>query len=674
MAPRKQPAAQKRKTRAIAATVNADPVPEASGNIADGTETVAVPELMPDVPAAVAAPSVLPVTPVHQIMPPYKAPLFPTRGNLSPGEHFSAISSGDSDLEGETVVDASAPKARAQSRLPVLVHYSPVKQRRAAQGISCKTDLEVWGMRDEDIIDAAVRSWTSDVYKHYNITMQRNYHDEAKTIPKSIDFIFMCKTHPQNHNGPRVRTREKSGMGTTALLKDVGNCEKKQGVVQMKKTSTIIPYTYERYRALVALQCACSARPINSVQDPDYRDEVEMLRPGTIAPSPSTVQHDLISIHTHLFLHVCDFLVNTPGKMHVVLDGWTSPLIWSYLGIVLICLQMFISFFFKQKKNKRSVRIEPDLGREESEVVLESGEEESNGDEAVEEEADLDAQAEREDVGQMVHDDEVIKSAHLYFKKAVIGLTTSSGHKLRSYQLSTRQWDLADELVPVLELFDEITKLFSQTGPPLVAEVIPAMFDLQDSLCAVVDDTPPERPAGTPDDLDSDAEESSKPTPHVIRIAAYGSVMMIDKYLTLFWDCDIYIISMVMCPDKKLSFFQDRPEFDQAFVDQVKKLVINTWTSLYSKLAKSESTAPNDKGKQAEKASQNKWKVSRNQPRKLAADHIESYLTDRLVSEDALAEAGGYLGYWDKALGARPSVARMGLDYVSAPGTSHLYE
>ncbi|KAF8798620.1 hypothetical protein BYT27DRAFT_7023108, partial [Phlegmacium glaucopus] len=52
---------------------------------------------------------------------------------------------------------------------PVLI--SPIKrrQRQAAPTINRLTDLEVWEMSDEEIVDAAQMSWRSEVYDHYDI-------------------------------------------------------------------------------------------------------------------------------------------------------------------------------------------------------------------------------------------------------------------------------------------------------------------------------------------------------------------------------------------------------------------------------------------------------------------------------------------------------------------------
>ena len=71
---------------------------------------------------------------------------------------------------------------------------------------------------------------------------------------------------------------------------------KKQGLDSCPKSDSAIPYSEANHRALIALHCAKSARPINMVMDEDYLAEVEMLHPGTVVPSPNTVQWNLIFI------------------------------------------------------------------------------------------------------------------------------------------------------------------------------------------------------------------------------------------------------------------------------------------------------------------------------------------------------------------------------------------
>jgi len=71
--------------------------------------------------------------------------------------------------------------------------------------------------------------------------------------------------------------------------------------------------------------------------------------------------------------------------------------------------KIFISFFFKKPKAKKSVQIE--CGDQIEEIILDARDEESGAeDDVVTEEVSLDAQASQGDEGQIAHDDEVVKS------------------------------------------------------------------------------------------------------------------------------------------------------------------------------------------------------------------------------------------------------------------------
>src|SRR4051794_3182393 len=66
-------------------------------------------------------------------------------------------------------------------------------------------------------------------------------------------------------------------------------------------------YTPARHRALIAMRCASSHRPFRSVADLFYLQEIEMLRPGTVLPSPLTVSRDVNAIYQYGSLKVKEF-------------------------------------------------------------------------------------------------------------------------------------------------------------------------------------------------------------------------------------------------------------------------------------------------------------------------------------------------------------------------------
>ncbi|KAF8495269.1 hypothetical protein F5888DRAFT_1615947, partial [Russula emetica] len=103
----------------------------------------------------------------------------------------------------------------------------------------------------------------------------------------------------------------KTGEGTSNLQSGITQCFERRGenrpsnakVAQM----AVIPYTEAAHRALIALRCAKNHRLFNSVLDEDYQAEVNMLRPGTRLPHPTTVSRDIQAIYLDVSRHIRDY-------------------------------------------------------------------------------------------------------------------------------------------------------------------------------------------------------------------------------------------------------------------------------------------------------------------------------------------------------------------------------
>jgi hypothetical protein len=114
-------------------------------------------------------------------------------------------------------------------------------------------------------------------------------------------FVFTCKNHPTTHE-PHERERSKTSAGTSNLKNTAQKCDKEQGIVApLAPTATYATaYSAAAHRAIIALRCATDHRPFNSVADKYYKMEVELLRPGTKIPAPTTVSLDI----KHLYLEL----------------------------------------------------------------------------------------------------------------------------------------------------------------------------------------------------------------------------------------------------------------------------------------------------------------------------------------------------------------------------------
>ncbi|TFY82246.1 hypothetical protein EWM64_g1767 [Hericium alpestre] len=230
------------------------------------------------------------------------------------------------------------------------VLVSPVKSRRKRGDLD---DLDVWDWSDEKIIEEATKKWTSLAYSHYVITLKRVCHRDGS--PLRLEFVYTCRYDPRTHK-QQSRPRMQTSWGTGNLIREKRKCEAKRGIVdgadtsvgaQQTLESTVSRYTPARHRALIALRCAESKRPFNSVQDPRYLEEIELLRPGTVVPSPSTVSRDSNDIYVQGSNAVKQYFKQHTGSIHLVIDGWTAPFAYSYLGIVVI--------WFAQGKIWRSI-------------------------------------------------------------------------------------------------------------------------------------------------------------------------------------------------------------------------------------------------------------------------------------------------------------------------------
>lgn len=162
-------------------------------------------------------------------------------------------------------------------------------------------------------LDAAMDSWRSPVYDHYNISLRRD--TTATGHPMSLVFVFECKFNQQDHP-TLTRLRNKTSEGTGNLKKAMDVCLKSLGQSNHSQmasdTTNTLPsgqYTYATHRALIALRCAKNFRPFNMVTDSDYILEVLLLRPGTKIPDPSTVSRDIKHIYEQMALHVKNYFL-----------------------------------------------------------------------------------------------------------------------------------------------------------------------------------------------------------------------------------------------------------------------------------------------------------------------------------------------------------------------------
>ncbi|KAJ6600177.1 hypothetical protein B0H10DRAFT_1824761, partial [Mycena sp. CBHHK59/15] len=149
-------------------------------------------------------------------------------------------------------------------------------------------------------------------------------------------------------------------------------------------------------------------------------------------------------------------------------------------------------------------------------------------------------------------------AAHVQFERPVKQLTQDN---LEEYAPTPEQWALAKQLCQALVVFEDITLLFLQAEVPLIYEVIPMLEALEDELT----------------NMRNDAS-----LPAVIRIAAIAALLVVGKYYALSDDADVYRIAIIMCPDKKLEWFQTNPGWRPEDRLEADHVVRRRWAETYA--------------------------------------------------------------------------------------------
>lgn len=188
--------------------------------------------------------------------------------------------------------------------MPVSVKRSRPKRTPSDEDVWSYLDAKIIGMcagptrilffSKSSHAELSQKKWKSAVYNHYDISLERCH------ITRTLTFWFTCRFDPIGHP-PLTRSRLNTSQGTSNLDRSRKKCMQERGLNE--DTTPVAPqpstltYSRSRHRALIAARCASSKRPFNSVADPHYIQEVQMLCPGAKLPSPTTVARDINAMY-----------------------------------------------------------------------------------------------------------------------------------------------------------------------------------------------------------------------------------------------------------------------------------------------------------------------------------------------------------------------------------------
>ncbi|KAL1949782.1 hypothetical protein VTO73DRAFT_8663 [Trametes versicolor] len=177
----------------------------------------------------------------------------------------------------------------------------------------------------ERILESLSKKWYSKAYAHFRPPV---IHRATPGGP--VMHRFVCKKHPLKHVD-RADYEDSTGN----LSRHVQGCEPDK-TAQTEMISAYgqgSQYSYPRVRFCIAMWCARRHRPFSIIEDPELLHLLKMLYGRVELPKRLTVSRDVQFIHATAKIRLIIILKGLPCRIHICVDGWTSPNILSFLGI-----------------------------------------------------------------------------------------------------------------------------------------------------------------------------------------------------------------------------------------------------------------------------------------------------------------------------------------------------
>jgi hypothetical protein len=167
------------------------------------------------------------------------------------------------------------------------------------------------------------------------------------TVSGEIGYVFICKrsaffpfihnnlsscadvalTQPLTSNPSKFISRARSDDSTSNLTRHAKSC----GI--SPSTAPESNFDLGRFRYLVAAWSARRARPFAIIEDEDLREIFIMLRSSIEIHSRRTVARDISDMYMRSRNVIALHLQSVKHRLHIALDGWTSPNVISFLGV-----------------------------------------------------------------------------------------------------------------------------------------------------------------------------------------------------------------------------------------------------------------------------------------------------------------------------------------------------
>jgi hypothetical protein len=136
-------------------------------------------------------------------------------------------------------------------------------------------------------------------------------------------------------NRSRSITRNRVDETTSNLIRHAKSC----GSVALTTSAPVSNFDTGSFRYLVAAWSARRGRPHAIIEDEELREILVMHYSATEIHSRQTVAHDISDMYERSRLVIALHLQSIKHRLHIALDGWTSPNVFSFLGVTVQYLE-----------------------------------------------------------------------------------------------------------------------------------------------------------------------------------------------------------------------------------------------------------------------------------------------------------------------------------------------
>ncbi len=118
---------------------------------------------------------------------------------------------------------------------------------------------------------------------------------------------------------------------TSNLIRHVNTCSPS---TSSASTPSVSNYSVGQFRYLIATWSACHAWPHSIIEDVELHEILIMLNAFIKIHSHQTISQDISDMYHCSCLTIALHLQSVKHQLHIALDGWTSPNVFLFLGVM----------------------------------------------------------------------------------------------------------------------------------------------------------------------------------------------------------------------------------------------------------------------------------------------------------------------------------------------------